>query len=208
MKETKKNKEKNKHYAATVKINGKKKEFLINTGSPITIMPPDEEIIKSTGLQKITNKYQDVNKNEVKFRRKIPVNLKYERKQTEKRDSDKRKNRHNNPTRIGLQEGIQINNRKNATRIGQKQPLRTRESIQSISVSIWEQWNDERYRDKHSTETGKPPNKTKSQIGTRTSTRRCGTLTTDAVKIRKFRNNKQRRWRLLCITGGNYCRKW
>ena len=37
-------------------------------------MPPVEKIRKSTGIQKITNRYQDVNKNE----EKIPVNLKYE----------------------------------------------------------------------------------------------------------------------------------
>ena len=52
-----------------------KKEFIIDTGSPISIMPPDERNIKSTEIQKITNRYQDVNKNEVKFRGKIPVNI-------------------------------------------------------------------------------------------------------------------------------------
>ena len=40
-------------------------------------MPPDERIIKNTEIQKI-NRYQDVNKNEVKFRGKIPVNIEYE----------------------------------------------------------------------------------------------------------------------------------
>ena len=38
-------------------------------------MPPDEKILKLTGLEKITNRYQDLVKNEVKFRGKIPVNL-------------------------------------------------------------------------------------------------------------------------------------
>ena len=32
-------------------------------------------ILKSTGLQKITNKYQDVNRTKVTFREKLPVNL-------------------------------------------------------------------------------------------------------------------------------------
>ena len=54
--------EENKHYSATVKINGIKKEFIVDTGSPITIMPPDEKILKIAELQKITNRYQDVNK--------------------------------------------------------------------------------------------------------------------------------------------------
>ena len=63
--------EKNKHYTATIKINGVRKDFIIDTGSPITIMPPDERIMKHTEIQKITNRYQDVNKNEVKFRGKF-----------------------------------------------------------------------------------------------------------------------------------------
>ena len=41
-------------------------------------MPPDERITKSTEIQKITSRYQDVNKNEVKFRGKIPVNVEHE----------------------------------------------------------------------------------------------------------------------------------
>ena len=77
IKEIKKIEEKNKH-TATVKINGIKREFVIDTGSPISIMPPDEKILKIAELQKITNRYQDVNKNEVKFRGNIPVNLEYE----------------------------------------------------------------------------------------------------------------------------------
>ena len=59
IREIKKIEEKNNQYAATatatVKINGKKKEFIIDTGSPITIMPPDETILKLTGIQKYTN---------------------------------------------------------------------------------------------------------------------------------------------------------
>ena len=55
-----------------------KKEFIIDTGSPKTIIPPDERIMKHTEIQKITNRYQDVNKNEVKFRRKNPVKIEYE----------------------------------------------------------------------------------------------------------------------------------
>ena len=41
-------------------------------------MPPDERLIKSTEIQKITNRYQDVKQNEVKFRGKIPVNIEHE----------------------------------------------------------------------------------------------------------------------------------
>ena len=52
--ELKKIEEKTKHYTATVKINRRKKEFIIDTGSRIRIMPPDEELLKSTGIQKLT----------------------------------------------------------------------------------------------------------------------------------------------------------
>ena len=78
IKEIKKIEETNKHYTANVKINGIMKEFIIDTGSPISIMPPDKRIMKPTELQKVSNRYQDVNKNEVKFRGKIPVNIEYE----------------------------------------------------------------------------------------------------------------------------------
>ena len=71
IREMKKIEENSKHYTAAVKINGKKKEFIIDTGSLITIMPPDEKVLDLTGIQKITNRYQDVNKNEVKFRGKF-----------------------------------------------------------------------------------------------------------------------------------------
>ena len=47
--------EKNNHYAATIKINGVKKEFIIDTRSPITIMPPDERIMKHAEIQIVTN---------------------------------------------------------------------------------------------------------------------------------------------------------
>ena len=41
-------------------------------------MPPDKRITKPTETQKKTNRYQDVNRYEVKFRGKIRVNIEYE----------------------------------------------------------------------------------------------------------------------------------
>ena len=55
--------EKKQSYTANVKINGKEKIFIIDTGSPVTIMPMDPEIINPKEIQQIKNKYQDVNKN-------------------------------------------------------------------------------------------------------------------------------------------------
>ena len=70
--------EQQKHYTAKIKINGTPKEIIIDTRSPVTIMPLDEQQMKTTEIQKITNRYLDVNKNEVKFRGKIPVGMEYE----------------------------------------------------------------------------------------------------------------------------------
>ena len=55
--------EQQKHYTAKIKLNGTPKEFIIDTGSPVTIIPLDEQI-KKTENQKITNRFQGVNKNE------------------------------------------------------------------------------------------------------------------------------------------------
>ena len=79
--EIKKINEMNQHFTATVQINGIKKEFLIDIGSPVSIMPPDKRIMETTEVQKITNRYQDVKKNEVKFRGKVSVNIEYENNQ-------------------------------------------------------------------------------------------------------------------------------
>ena len=65
--------ERNKNMTARVKVNG-----IVDTGSPISIHPADENIIKSTEIQKVKNRYQDVNKNEVNLRRTIPTDIEYE----------------------------------------------------------------------------------------------------------------------------------
>ena len=80
IKEIKENEEKSKHFTETLKINEIKKELIIVTGSPIMIMPPDEKVLKLTRTHKITNRYQDVNINDVKFPGKLPVNLENKKK--------------------------------------------------------------------------------------------------------------------------------
>ena len=62
--------DRNKDLTTTVKINGTEKEFFIDTGSPISIMPADNKIMNETEIQKVRHRYQDVNKNEVTFRGK------------------------------------------------------------------------------------------------------------------------------------------
>ena len=70
--------DRNKYLTTTVKVKGIEKEFIVDTGSPISIMPADENIMKQTEIQKVKHRYQDVNKNEVKFRGKIPADVEYE----------------------------------------------------------------------------------------------------------------------------------
>ena len=68
IKENEKNEETNKHYTATVKINGVKKKIKTDIGSTLTIMPMDKRIVKRNDIQQVTNPYQVVIKNEINFR--------------------------------------------------------------------------------------------------------------------------------------------
>ena len=70
--------DRNKYLTATVKVNFIEKDFIVDTGSPISIMPVDENIMKRTEIQKVKHRYQNVDKNEVKFRGKIPADIEYE----------------------------------------------------------------------------------------------------------------------------------
>ena len=51
----------------TIEIDGTKKEFNVDTGSPVTILPPHEEILNEKKLLPLTRKYRDVNKSDIKF---------------------------------------------------------------------------------------------------------------------------------------------
>ena len=53
--EIKKIVEQQKHYTAKIETNGTPKEFIIDIGSPVTMMPLDEQMLKKTEIQKIAN---------------------------------------------------------------------------------------------------------------------------------------------------------
>ena len=57
----------------TIKIDGTEKNFIVDTKSPATIIPPDNKKIKNKEISPILRKYQDVNTNAVKFVGKITV---------------------------------------------------------------------------------------------------------------------------------------
>ena len=69
---------KERNYIKTnVQVNGQLIEFVVDTGSPITILPKQaKEKLKLENLEPVITKYQDVNKNEVKFDGKETVNVK------------------------------------------------------------------------------------------------------------------------------------
>ena len=160
--------DRNKCLTALVKVNGIEKEFIVDTGSPISIMPVDEKKLKQTEIQKVKQQYQDVNKNEVKFRGKIPANIEYE--------NNKQK------TQILITErnditpllGMDWMKKFNLT-IGN---IRTEDINRSEETSdrkvprlIQEQHHNKRYRNKYSAETGTLSGETKSKTDPITSTR-------------------------------------
>ena len=71
--------DKNDYLTTTVKINRTEKDFIIDTGSAISIMPADKEIMKETEKQKTKHRFEDVNKDEVKFRGKIQEDIENEK---------------------------------------------------------------------------------------------------------------------------------
>ena len=56
----------------TMKNDGTEKQF-IDTGSPVRIIPMDKEVIEGKKILPVIKKYEDVNKNELKFAGKITV---------------------------------------------------------------------------------------------------------------------------------------
>ena len=61
------------HITMTIRFDGTKKKFTIDTESPVTITAPDKGIIKGKKILPVTKKYQNVNKNGVKIAGKITV---------------------------------------------------------------------------------------------------------------------------------------
>ena len=61
----------NNNYGIKLKINGKHQNFTIDTGSPVTIMPNNPRLFNPRDIKPLKERYQDVNKNEIKFPGKI-----------------------------------------------------------------------------------------------------------------------------------------
>ena len=68
---------KNDHYEIKLKINGKYQNFTIDTGSAVTNMPNNPTLYEQKDIQPLQERYQDVNKNEIKFFGKIWANIEH-----------------------------------------------------------------------------------------------------------------------------------
>ena len=189
IKEIKAIEEKNKHYTATIKINGVKKGFIIDTGSPITIMPPDEKIMKHAEIQKVTNRYQDVNKNDVKFRGKVPVNIENE--------NNKQKMEILITKRTDITPLLGMDCMKTfRLPIGRIQLAKNnqseKETYKQIPGPIRKQRDNKRYRNKNTTKAQTFSGETKNPTGTTTPTRRRRKRTRKTNQIRTLGEYKRR----------------
>ena len=72
----------NDNYGIKLKINGKYQNFTIDTGSPVTIMPNNPELYNQKLMKPLKERYQDVNKNEIKFLGKVWADIEYNGKTT------------------------------------------------------------------------------------------------------------------------------
>ena len=68
---------KNDNYGIRLKINGKYQNFNIDTSSPVTIMPNNPKLYNTKDIKPLKERYQDVNKMEIKFLGKILADIEY-----------------------------------------------------------------------------------------------------------------------------------
>ena len=70
------------NYEIRLKINGKDRNFTIDTGSPVTIMPNNPKLYNTKDIKPLKERYQNVNKNEIKFLGKLWAEIEYNGKIT------------------------------------------------------------------------------------------------------------------------------
>ena len=166
-------------------------------------MPPDERIMKSTEIQKITNRYQDVNKTEGKFRGKIPVNIEHE--------IDKQKMENLIPERTDITPLLGMDWMKKFKLTIKKIPLAEnnqleREKIFNNFPDLFE--NNDTIKDTEINIQLKPghyPVKQKARPIPLHLQEEVGHKLEKLNKIRTLGKSEGRRRRLLCITGNDNC---
>ena len=69
--------DKNDNYGIKLKINGKCQNITIDTGSPDTLMQNNPKLHNPKDIHPLKERYQDVNKNEIKFLGRVWANIEY-----------------------------------------------------------------------------------------------------------------------------------
>ena len=72
----------NNNYGIKLKINGKYQNFTIDTSSAVTIMPNNPELRNQKDMKPLKERYQNVNKNGIKFLGKVWADIEYDGKTT------------------------------------------------------------------------------------------------------------------------------
>ena len=155
--------DKNKYLTISVKINGTKKEFITDTGLPLSILPADDNVLEKTEFQKVKQRYQDGNKNQIKISGQIRQILNT-KQQTENANTDHGE---------GLYNTIRIDRMKNITltigNIQLKENNQFEKSDREVPRSIQEYHHNKRCRIKHTISTWTLSGKTKSETNSITS---------------------------------------
>ena len=67
----------NDYYGIELKVNDTKQKVTIDAGSPVTVMPCNPKLYKTENTKPMEERYQVVNKNEVKFLGQIWVDVEH-----------------------------------------------------------------------------------------------------------------------------------
>ena len=191
----------NDHYGVEMIINGEKQKFIINTGSPVTIMPYDQKIHKTKNNQTNERKIPGRKQKRNQIHGKNMGNRGIQRGINQTTDANHQKKRYHTTTGSKLAKTTANNNKQNLIE-QRNQPIRKR--IQKILQTLQHQPHDKRRRDQNTNKTGMLPNTTKSTTDTLPFARRCKKRAEPTNRIRTLRKTRNNRRRLLRIARSNY----
>ena len=171
------------HYGVEIKINGEKQKFIIDTGSPVTIVPYDQRIHDTKEIKLMKRTYQDVNKNEIKLMGENMGNRRIQQTINQTINADHQKKRHHTNTGSKLFKTTANNNTQNF--IGQhNRPIR--KHIQEVPQTLHHQPHNKNRRSQNTIKTVMLSKTTKSTTITLPLTRRRKKRTEPINRIRTY----------------------